>query len=187
MDEKLVEFSNLLRRNGIRVSLAESMDVVRALDVVGLGERDTVRAALRTTLVKRGVDLPVYEELFELFFSGLADAMKELTSATAQALEMTDPDFQRWLEDLARRLEEAGIDLSPLARALLGADSGTLERMLRDAAERARLEDIQQGFQEGRFAHGVAAELGLAGLAQDFARLQEQLQAAGSADPRLEA
>jgi len=46
MDEKLVEFSNLLRRNGIRVSLAESMDVVRALDVVGLGERATVRAAL---------------------------------------------------------------------------------------------------------------------------------------------
>ena len=170
MDEKLVEFSNLLRRNGIRVSLAESMDVVRALDVVGLGERDTVRAALRTTLVKRGVDLPVYEELFELFFSGLADAMKELTSATAQALEMSDPDFQRWLEDLARRLEEAGIDLSPLARALLGADSGTLERMLRDAAERARLADIQQGFQEGRFA-----------------RLQEQLQSADSADPRLEA
>ena len=187
MDEKLVEFSNLLRRNGIRVSLAESMDVVRALDVVGLGERATVRAALRTTLVKRGVDVPVYEELFDLFFSGLADAIQDLTGKTAQALEMDDPEFQRWLEELARRLEEAGIDLSPLARALLSADGGTLERMMREAAERARLEDIQQGFQEGRFAHGVAAELGLAGLAQELARLQEQLEAAGAGDPRLEA
>ena len=49
MDERLVEFSNLLRRNGLRVSLSESMDMLRALDVVGLPQRETVRAALRAT------------------------------------------------------------------------------------------------------------------------------------------
>src|SRR5262249_43526967 len=136
MDEKLVEFSNLLRRNGVRVSLAESMDVVRALDLVGLSERATVRAALRTTLVKRGVDVPVYEELFDLFFSGLADAIQDLTSKTAQALEMDDPDFQRWLEELARRLEEAGIELSPFAPALL-SPAGGQPRRARSRAPRA--------------------------------------------------
>src|SRR6476661_810744 len=98
MDEKLVEFSNLLRQNGLRVSLAESMDMLRALDVVGLRDRGTVRAALRTTTVKRTVDLPAFEQLFELFFSGLADAIRDLTTATAGALEMRDAEFQKFLE-----------------------------------------------------------------------------------------
>jgi uncharacterized protein with von Willebrand factor type A (vWA) domain len=41
MDQKLVEFSNLLRQNGVRISLSESMDMLRALDVVGLPDRAT--------------------------------------------------------------------------------------------------------------------------------------------------
>jgi uncharacterized protein with von Willebrand factor type A (vWA) domain len=177
MHEKLVEFSGLLRRNGLRVSMTESMDTFRALSVVGLGQRETVRAALRATMVKRTVDLPTFEQLFDLFFSGLADAIAELTAATAEALEMSDAEFQRFLEELRRKLEEQGMELSPLARALLGADGGTLERLLREAAERAQVGDIQHGFQEGRYAHGVAGALGLSGLAGELAQLKQQLAA----------
>ena len=177
MHEKLVEFSGLLRRNGLRVSMAESMDTFRALSVVGLGDRETVRATLRATMVKRTVDLPTFEQLFDLFFSGIGEAIKELTAATAGALEMSDAEFQQFLEELKRQLAEQGIELSPLARALLGADGGTLERLLREAAQQARLGDIQHGFQEGRFAHGVAGALGLGGLASELARLKEQLGA----------
>ena len=187
MDEKLVEFSNLLRQNGLRVSLTESMDMLRALDVVGLPDRETVRAALRATTVKRTVDVPTFETLFALFFSGLADAIKDITSATAGALELSEADFQRLLEELRRRLEEGGIELSPLARALLGADAGTLERLLREAAERAALGDIEHGFQEGRFTHAVAQALGLGALASELARLKEQLAGTGADDRRLEA
>src|SRR5437870_491243 len=107
MDAKLVEFSNLLRQNGLRVSLAESMDMLRALAVVGLPDRRTVRATLRATMVKRSVDLPIFETLFDLFFSGLADAIKELTAATASALEMSEEEFQRFLDQLKQRLQEA--------------------------------------------------------------------------------
>ena len=184
MDEKLVEFSNLLRRNGLRVSLTESMDMLRALDVVGLPDRATVRAALRATMVKRTADLPSFEQLFDLFFSGLADAMRALTEATANALEMSEAEFQRFLEDLKRLLDERGIELSPLARALLDADSGTLEKLLREAAERAGLGDIEHGFQEGRFSHGVAQALGMAGLATELAQLKELLVGAAPGDAR---
>src|SRR5213080_4220901 len=145
MDAKLVEFSNLLRQNGLRVSLAESMDMLRALEVVGLPDRQTVRATLRATMVKRSVDLPTFETLFDLFFSGLADAIKELTAATASALEMSEEEFQRFLDQLKQRLEEAGTELSPLARALLEADSGRLEKLLREAAEQARLKELLAG------------------------------------------
>ena len=176
MNERLLEFSNLLRRNGLRVSLAENMDTFRALSVVGLGDRETVRATLRASMVKRTIDIPTFEQLFRLFFSGLADAITQATAATSQALGLDDADFQRLLEELERLLRERGIELSPLARALLGADGGRLERMLREAGERARVDDIQQGFQEGRFAHGVASELGLGALVREIERLKEQLQ-----------
>ncbi len=184
MDAKLVEFSNLLRQNGLRVSLAESMDMLRALAVVGLPDRRTVRATLRATMVKRSVDLPIFETLFDLFFSGLADAIKELTAATASALEMSEEEFQRFLEELKKRLEEAGTELSPLARALLEADSGRLEKLLREAAEQAGVRDIQHGFQEGRFAHAVAQALGLSGLSLELARLKELLGGLSPADAR---
>ena len=176
MNERLLEFSNLLRRNGLRVSLAENMDTFRALSVVGLGDRETVRATLRASMVKRTIDIPTFEQLFTLFFSGLADAITQATAATSQALGLDDADFQRLLEELERLLRERGIELSPLARALLGADGGRLERILREAGERARVDDIQQGFQEGRFAHGVASELGLGALVREIERLKEQLQ-----------
>jgi uncharacterized protein with von Willebrand factor type A (vWA) domain len=151
------------------------MDTFRALAVVGLGERETVRAALRATLVKRAVDVPTFEQLFSLFFSGLTDAIKDATANTQGALEMSDPEFQRFLEELERLLEEQGIELSPLARALLMADPGRLEQLLREAAQRARLGEIQQGFQEGRYAHGVSGELGMAGLSGELDRLREAL------------
>jgi uncharacterized protein len=177
MDEKLVEFGNLLRQNGLRVSLAESMDTMAALATVGLGDRETVRAALRATMVKRVVDLPTFETLFDLFFSGLADSIQQLTRATSEALGMDEAEFQRFLEDLERLLKEAGIELSPLARALLNADAGTLERLLREAAERGQLGDIQHGFQEGRFAHALATALGLSGVMDELGQAGQRLEA----------
>jgi uncharacterized protein len=175
MDERLVEFSALLRQNGVRVSVAESMDAFRALGVTGLMERAEVRAALRATMVKRSVDVPVFEELFDLFFSGLGQTINTITKGTAQALEMSEEELQRFLEELERRLKEAGIELSPLAQALLRADAGTLERMLREAAERVGLSEIEHGFQEGRFTHGVATALGVGALSDELVRAQAAL------------
>jgi len=61
MEEKLVEFAGLLRQNGVRVSLAETLDAFSACDLTGLAERDSFRAALRATMIKRAPELPVLE------------------------------------------------------------------------------------------------------------------------------
>jgi uncharacterized protein with von Willebrand factor type A (vWA) domain len=178
MDAKLVEFTALLRRNGVRVSLAETMDAFQALDVVGLGDRETVRAALRTTAVKRAVDVPTFDRLFDLYFSGLGEVIREATAATQAAIGLDEKDFARFLEQLERLLEEQGIDLSPLAQALLRADAGRLEQLLRDAARQARLDEIEHGFQEGRFTHAMAAALGLGDLGAELDRLRRDLAGA---------
>jgi len=179
MDGKVVEFTALLRRNGVRVSLSETMDAFRALDAVGLSDRETVRAALRTTAVKRAVDVPTFDRLFDLYFSGLGEAIREITAATQAALGLDEDDFEHFLEQLEELLREQGIEMSPLAQALLRADAGRLEQMLRDAARQARLDEIEHGFQEGRFTHALAGALGLGELGAELERLRRDL--AGSA------
>jgi uncharacterized protein with von Willebrand factor type A (vWA) domain len=179
MDAKVVEFTTLLRRNGVRVSLAETMDAFRALALVGLEDRDTVRAALRAAAVKRAVDVPTFDRLFDLYFSGLSDAIRETASATQAAIGLDAEDFEEFLAELERALEEQGLDLSPLARALLRADTGRLEQLLQEAARQARVDQIEHGFQEGRFSHAMAAALGLGELGAEFDHLRRDL--AGSA------
>ena len=187
MDAKLVEFANLLRQNGLRVSLSENMDAFAAVDRLGLGDRETLRAALRATLVKRSSDVATYEQLFDLYFAGLGEAIKQVTAASQQAMDLSESDFQKLLERLQQQLAELGddLDLSELARALLSADTGTLERLLRQAAAQARLGDIQQGFQEGRFAHAVAAALGLSDVTRELEHLKGQLPGGDPAIERL--
>jgi len=178
MDAKVVEFTTLLRRNGVRVSLAETMDAFRALDLLGLGDRETVRAALRATAVKRAIDVPTFDRLFDLYFSGMTEAIREATAATQAALELDEADFERFLADLERALEEQGIELSELARALLKGDPGRLEQLLREAARQARIDQIEHGFQEGRFSHAMAEALGLGDLGGELDRLRRDLSGA---------
>ena len=172
MDAKVVEFCRLLRENGVRVSVAETMDGLRALGSIGVGDREAVRAALRATTVKRAVDVPVFESLFDVFFLGMGEAIKATTAATADALGLDPDDLQRLIEALEALAEEQGVELSDLAKALLRADTGALERLLREAAARAGIDDIQHGFQEGRFAHALATAIGAGSVAEELARLR---------------
>jgi hypothetical protein len=41
-----------------------------------LDERDSFRAALRTTMIKRANELPVFEELFDVYFTGPGEIIK---------------------------------------------------------------------------------------------------------------
>ena len=68
MDAVINDFIHLLRRHSMRVSPAESLDALRALRVVGLGEREVVRDTLRATLIKSTEDIAAFDRRFELYF-----------------------------------------------------------------------------------------------------------------------
>ncbi len=70
MEERMVDFIAGLRAAGVRVSIAESSDAFRAVEQLGVMDREMFRSALRTTLVKEASDLPVFEQLFPLYFGG---------------------------------------------------------------------------------------------------------------------
>ena len=69
MTPRLVTFIRLLRMQGLPVSVAESLDALQSVSQVGVQDRDLLRLTLRTTLVKSHQDFPVFEALFERFFT----------------------------------------------------------------------------------------------------------------------
>ncbi|HET7479480.1 MAG TPA: VWA domain-containing protein [Rubrobacteraceae bacterium] len=69
MEAVLNDFVQVLRRHRLRVSPAESLDALHALEQVGIGEREVVRDTLRATLIKNLDDVEAFDKLFDLFFS----------------------------------------------------------------------------------------------------------------------
>ncbi len=184
MDDKILEFTSLLRQNGLRVSMAEHMDTFHALQLIGVENRVLFKDALRATMIKRSVDIAPYDELFDLYFTGLGEIIKASTEATQGAMSLSDAQLQALMDQLSQLLQDMGVELSELAQALLSNNTGQLEKMLREAADQARIGQIERSFQEGRYAHSLAQQLGLGDLTQELEALRQRLAQAGL-DPEL--
>ena len=63
---------------------------------------------------------------------------------TQLADQMDPEELQRMIEALEELAAREGMELSDLAKALLRADTGTLERLLREAGARSGVDDIQR-------------------------------------------
>ena len=175
MDERIVEFTALLRSNGLRVSMAEHLDAFAAMRRLGVGDRLQLKDTLRTTMVKRSVDVSTFDELFDLYFSAIGDAVQKSADSLVDKLGIDEAELQKLMEQLQEMLQDADIDLSELAQALLQNDTGRLEQMLRDGLEQADAQNIERIYQEGRYAHGMAEAMGMGALGEEIAGLQGAL------------
>ena len=69
MERSLHRFVRLLRLRGVRVSVTEALDAMRAAAQPGaLDDRETLRCALRVALVKDRRDQEPFDELFDRYF-----------------------------------------------------------------------------------------------------------------------
>jgi uncharacterized protein with von Willebrand factor type A (vWA) domain len=69
VERSLHRFVRLLRLYGVRVSVTEALDAMRAAAQPGaLGDRETLRCALRVALVKDRRDEAQFDELFDRYF-----------------------------------------------------------------------------------------------------------------------
>jgi uncharacterized protein with von Willebrand factor type A (vWA) domain len=66
--DRHIEFVEALRGAGLPVSLAEGLDAVQAIDALGIGQRETLRAAYAATLLKRQNHRPGFDQVFDLYF-----------------------------------------------------------------------------------------------------------------------
>lgn len=70
MFEQLSGFFAFLRTRGLRVGVGAELDLGHALEVVGVLDRGRFREAGRATLVKSPQDLALFDEAFDLYWSG---------------------------------------------------------------------------------------------------------------------
>ncbi|MBV9208598.1 MAG: VWA domain-containing protein [Actinobacteria bacterium] len=69
MERSLHRFVRILRLRGVRVSVTETLDAMRAAAQRGaLADRETLRCVLRVALVKDRRDEEVFDELFDRYF-----------------------------------------------------------------------------------------------------------------------
>ena len=154
----------------------------KALDELSVDEREIFRDALRTTMVKRGEEVPTFDQLFDLFWSGFYDSLREAFGEAAGGLEI-----RHGLEELLRRIAEAlqnmQGDLSETRRAGPGvAHRGPqpmLEKLIREAAEGAGTDRIENFLQVGFFSRRTLDQMGSEGAGAELRDLASQLEAAG--------
>jgi uncharacterized protein with von Willebrand factor type A (vWA) domain len=185
MEERIIEFAGVLRRNGIRVSLSENMDAFRALELIGIRDPLLFRNALRTTLVKRAVDLKPFDELFDFYFLGIGQTLDALDRRIMEELGLTPEQFQEMLDQIQRLLKEMEGDLSGLTKALLGNNRGELERLLRDAIRREMENGIPDSFRFTPYTR-MAARLQLDRTQSEIERFKAMLQMLGETGEDLQ-
>lgn len=164
MDQRIIEFIAGLRAAGVRVSLAESADAFRALEHIGIAERDTFRHALRTTLVKDASDVPTFERLFPFYFGSGGPPMMDPSA------ELSPEDIQQ-LKDALRDLLGDNARLQQLMRYLLEGANPTREEMER-LGNQAGVPLARHPYQQSWLTRRMLRQLG---MDEEFQALMQRL------------
>jgi uncharacterized protein with von Willebrand factor type A (vWA) domain len=177
MDEHILQFVRALRAAGVRVSPPEAAEALVAAGSVELDDRHTFRAALRGTLVKRSIDLDVFEQLFELYFSPygsrgsqlpVVDAVDDLPPLPPEALDALGAELQELLD---RLMEMSDLELALMVREAGREALAGLESMLqRGMAGRSILDALGAGSGADAALDRFQAALRAAGMDEDTAR-----------------
>ena len=188
MEAKIVEFTNLLRKSGVRVSVAEAIDAFAAVDELSFSDRELFKTALRSTMIKRGDEIPTYDELFDLFWSGFYDNLRDAFGDMSGEMGEMGVDLEELMRQLAEMLGQmdGDMDLSDLAKALLTQDLSQLENLIRDAAEQAGTQRIENMLQVGFFSRRTMEGLGAEGAGEELEGLAQRLEDAGFSPEQIE-
>jgi len=85
-----VGFISLLRSLGLKVPIGSAIVFQQALGKVGIGKRESVYWAGRTTLITDPEDLSVYEYGFQIFWEGITDPLEERVPSYKRITLVTD-------------------------------------------------------------------------------------------------
>ena len=182
MEQRITRFIAALRAAGVRVSVAESQDAWRAIDHLGVMDREAFRMSLRATLVKDFNSIPAFEELFPQYFGQntppLLDPQADLTPEERQML-------QEMLQELARQL---AAQLQQLLEWLFSG-RGPSQEDLENMADQAGLNE--PGHMSRRRAREIARQmqdlLDWDALRDALDQLWEQLAQQGMEPSQIEA
>ena len=123
-------------------------------------------------MVKRGEEVPTFDELFDLYWSGFYDNLRE-TFGDAGGVARRPRDRSRGAAEADRASSSRTCtgdpgELSDLAQALLTADLSVLEQLIRAAAEQAGAGRIENFLQVGFFSRRTLEQMNAEGAGEEL-------------------
>jgi uncharacterized protein with von Willebrand factor type A (vWA) domain len=172
VDQRILEFIGDLRRAELRISPSEAVDALAASAEVGLGDRETFKAALASTLVKESRDLATFDRLFDLYFLDL----EALGAGLKKALGPEDPRVRELLDQL---MAQDGLELDDLTQLMLRGEGADMEMAIRQGGEGTGLERLMYFLQIGYFSRRIYDKFDWDAIERDLARIMQMLEARG--------
>ena len=202
MDRTLTQFIAALRNAEVRVSTAETLDAMNAVELVGYRDRHLLKNSLSLVLPKTADEKDSFGATFDQFFSF------EDVSAAAITGEDDDVDDGEGAGEGEGQAEGAGAGKGPggkgkrkkskiegdeepeedlghgemaepksaLGRLLMQDSQVELAMSMAAAAQEARLEEIQVFTQKGLYTRKVMDAMGLADLLREIGDLKQSFQ-----------
>lgn len=171
MDKRVVEFIRTLRAAGVRISVAESNDALRAVDAIGIYERDLFLEALRTTLVKESHDIPTFEHFFPLFFDTAAPPMFNMEQELS-------PDQQDMLQQALQSLMGDQQALMQLLQQLMRGQGFSQDQM-EQSGDQVGLPNGDNPYQQGYYERMMRRAMGMSELKELLEQLEKMLAEMG--------
>jgi uncharacterized protein with von Willebrand factor type A (vWA) domain len=179
LDQTIIEFVDALRQNGLKVGASETLEGLRALELVGLVDRSMTQAALRSTLCKRQSDVEVFDRVFDVFFRGATRLVEAMDRSLAEQLEkrgLLDGDD---LKMIVATLNEFRGHLSPLTQSLVDGDRARLSGVLRQATLQLDFSLMQSALQAGFFNRRLLSGAGVDAARSEVRIIERELRARG--------
>ena len=168
MQQTLEDFFKVVRSAGIDVSVADSIETSKTVELVGYSNKDTLKNALSLSLAKTVDEKEALYECFEQFFSfeafqktnGAAEKEAgdgendELSDQQQSASNPKDPEYTGDLE---------------LAKMLLDKDKAALAQSMKKAARESGMTDIWFFTQKGIYTQKIMDKMGARELNKEIA------------------
>jgi uncharacterized protein with von Willebrand factor type A (vWA) domain len=135
--DRHIAFVEALRTAGLPVSLAEGLDAVQAIDALGIGERETLRAAYAATLVKRQQHRPGFDQVFDLYWPALVGDGSRIVQSGSHLEEAPEGADRSGLSDVSDDSPQALAEFrEALTTAMAEGDPEVLGTLAREGVQR---------------------------------------------------
>lgn len=190
LQDTLVDFVKALRAADVQVSPAETLDAMATLDLVGLEDKRFLKNSLAMVLSKTPEEKAAFEECFERFFS--FQTFSPDSGAEGETSAEADDSAQRPSANAQGSGKGSGsgggegggqpedeLDFEPLSpsselgRLLLDGNHTEILVKMAQAGREVEVNQIVVFTQKGLYTRKIMEAMGLAGLQQEIADLQE--------------
>lgn len=189
MQRTVGSFIGVLRTAGLPVSIPETLEAHRALDLVGFADPVLLKHAWAAVLAKSEEEQAIFESCFDRFFAPPDRAPEDgrLRRRDAETERPDTPDDDDLMPIGGQPFGGGGgsgtSELrtdAALARMLMEGDRAALAQAVEGAAEAVGLEQIRLFTQTGRFTRMIMEEIDLDGLDAEIAAQEARDDAVGA-------